>query len=275
MAGLSKRIELRQSFLDEKSIGKPAKLSFSSHGANDETVAAGDASRVYAIKAAVIVESPKEWAAAEWLRVAPTAAFEVNVASNAPTRDRVVGRLGASTLLVRNRAAAPFSVQMIDATVDLSTDRGGDARVVGTTLQYTLNYRRIGIGRYLGGGSPVDFRWRPYVGLIWNHVYDAGNVTAYKNQTTLTHTYGRLTGEVKVTNRLKITPDFTVWHGDRASAGGAVTHWQRRATVDTRLVLLQSEGADNASLVLTWTDGRDSPGFEREQSTVVAFAVKF
>ena len=54
-----------------------------------------------------------------------------------------------------------------------------------------------------------------------------------------------------------------------------MTHWQRRATVDTRLVLSQSEGADHASLVLTWTDGRDSPGFDREQSTVVAFAVKF
>ena len=44
---LAKWIQVRQSFLDDAGIGKPAKLSWTNHGAGDETLDPGDPSHVF------------------------------------------------------------------------------------------------------------------------------------------------------------------------------------------------------------------------------------
>ena len=203
------------------------------------------------------------------------AAYEVDVQSNAPDKDQIVTRVGLSSVLVRKSSTAPFSSHVIDWTFDYSTNRSYKATVLGTTLQYTPNYRQIGIGHTLGHGATVDFRWRPYVGLVWSDVKHADDVVAYQKLTRFTHEFVRLTGEIRLTGRGKITPELKLWHGDRTAADGTSTHWQTQESVQGSVALSQAKGVDRASLTLTWTHGRDSPDFLLEKSVVVALAIKF
>jgi hypothetical protein len=272
---LAKWIQIRQSFLDDASIGKPAKLSWTNHGAGDETIAPGDVTRVFTINAAVILNPPVEWTLSTNVHVRPVAAYEVDLESNASATDQIVTRIGLSSVIVRDDSTAAFSSHVIDWTFDYYTNRDYSARVFGTTFQYTPNYRQIGIGQYLGHGAVVDFRWRPYVGVVWNHVTSADDVAAYKKETSFTHGFARFTGEIRLTGRGKITPEFRLWHGDRVAADGTLTHWQTQQSIEGRLALVQSAGVDRASLTLTWTHGRDSPDFLLEKSTVLALGIKF
>src|SRR5207249_3163954 len=121
-------------------------------------------------------------------------------------------------------------------TFDYKTDRSYDARVFGTTIQYMPTYRAIGIGQYLGRGAPIDFRWRPYVGLVWEKVKAPGSVDAYAKLTSFTHEFIRTTGEIKLWDYWKITPEVTVWHGSRTKADGSISHWQALSTAEFRWI---------------------------------------
>jgi hypothetical protein len=268
-------VKIRQSFLDEQGIGKPARMSLTDYGTHDETLAPGDASRVYQIKAAAVLTPAIEWALSRNVYVRPVAAYEVNVSSDAPEKDQIVHRVGVSSLILRNDSAAAFSSHLVDLTFDYSTNRGYKAAVYGATLQYSPNYRRIGIGQYLRRGSLVDFRWRPYAGVVWSHVEDAADVVAYQKRRDATDGFVRVTGELKVTDRVKVTPEVKLWHAERATTDGHASHWQGQRSVESRLVLSESKGVDRASLVWTLTYGRDSPDFLNEQTHVLSLAIKF
>jgi hypothetical protein len=273
---LEKWVNIRQSFLDEQGIGKPAKISLTDHGQHDETLDAGDPSRVYQVKAAVVMAPQFEWAVWRNVYIRPVAAYEVDISSDAPEKDQIVHRVGISSVIVRNDSAAAFSSHLVDLTFDYSTNRGYKASVYGATLQYTPNYRRIGIGQYLAHGALVDFRWRPYIGVVWSHVSDADDVVAYQKEKNFAHEFVRVTGELKVTDRIKVTPEAKLWRADRTTADGQLNQWQTLRSLESRVVLSQSsKGVDRASLALTFTDGRDEPAFLNEQTTVVSLAVKF
>lgn len=272
---LEEWVNIRQSFLDEKGIAKPAKITFTDHADDDETLDATHAHRIYALQTAIVLTPPFVFELSDYIEFAPVFALEMNIASNKPALDLIVHRFGVTSMIVRKDSTAPFSSHLIDVTFDYSTNRGYKASVVGATAQYTPQYRAIGIGQYLGRGATVDFRWRPYVGIVWNDVRDADVVKAYQEQSSFTHWYTKFAGELKITDHLKITPEWTIWRGDREASEGILERWQNHRTIEGRLVLSQSKGVDRASLTLTFNWGRSSPAFENEHSRVVSLAVKF
>jgi hypothetical protein len=272
---LEKWVDIRQSFLDEQGIGKPAKFSLTDHGEGDETLAPEKARRVYQFLASFVFTPQFEWALLKRVHVRPVAAYEVNVSSDTPAKDQIVHRIGVSTVVVRDDARAPFSSHLIDLTFDYLTNRRYRAEVYGATLQYSPNYRQLGIGQYLRRGAAIDFRWRPYVGVVWRDVQKADVVEAYQKQKDFTHRFLRVTGELKMSSRVKLTPEIRLWRGDRTSPEGAVDEWHSQRSLETRLVMSQAKGVDRASVTLTLTRGKDSPDFLNQKTTLLAFAFKF
>lgn len=268
-------VNIRQSFLDEKGIGKPAKITFTDYADDDETLDTGDARRVYAVQTAIVLTPPFVFEATDYLEFSPVFAFEMNLSSDKPESDLIVHRFGFTSMFVRKDSTAPFSSHLFDVTFDFSTNRGYEASVVGATAQWTPQYRAIGIGQYLRRGATLDFRWRPYVGVVWNDVRNADVVQAYQEQTSFTHWYTKLAGELKITDRVKVTPEWTIWRGDRQVSEDVIERWQSHGTLETRLVMSQSRGVDRASLTFTLNWGRNSPAFQNEHSRVVSLAVKF
>jgi hypothetical protein len=271
---LSDWLDIRQSFLDDQQIGKPAKISLTNHAPDDETVDEGKARRVWAIDASAVLDGFVEWNPhASWY-VRPIVGYEMHLSSDAPAKDQVVHRVGLQTDVTRD-ASKTFESHSFRATFDYSTDRSYKATVFGATAEYSPNATRLGIGRYLGHGKSVDFRWRPYVGFVSGHVRSAGGVSAYADLTDFFHEFVRLTGEVKIGSRGLITPEITIWHGKRTDEAGAVTHWQQLSSLDARLVLSESEGKERASVGVSFKLGRESPDFKKEKEFVLALAFKF
>jgi len=271
---LDRWLNIRQSFLDEQSIGKPAKIALTNHAKDDETVKAGDPRRFWTFKTAVVLDSPYQKNFRNRVFVKPVVAYELSIASNAPTKDLIVHRFGLNALVLRKQSTG-VSSHIIDATFDYRTERKYDAKVLGSTVQYSPNYRKIGIGQYLGEGAAIDFRWRPYVGVVWEDVKNPGDVDAYKDMSSFTHEFFRLTGEIKLGDVIKVTPETTVWHGDRKKTDGTIDKWQDTRSLEARWIVSQSKGAERASIAVTGSIGRDSPDFKLSKQFVVAVALKF
>ena len=72
-----------------------------------------------------------------------------------------------------------------------------------------------------------------------------------------------------------ITPETTIWHGDRTDGFGVVTHWQALSSLDNRWILSESEGKERASLDLSFKVGRESPDFKMHKEFALALAFKF
>lgn len=267
-------LDIRNSFLDEQSIGKPAKLTRTHVGADDETVTADAPRDTWTVDASLIVNGFLEWKWTDDLYVRPIVGYEVHVDSSKPESDRVVHRAGADVNFVRGASDVVQSHRLL-ASFDYATDRGYDAKVFGATLEYTLNATRLGIGRYLGGGREVDFRWRPYAGIVWADVVNAGSVKAFTDLPGYTHAFVKVAGELRVGKRGLVTPELVVWHGTRTDAAGAAHHWQSAAAVNPRWILSMANGAERASIGLAWTIGRDSPGFDKARQLQLALAFKF
>jgi hypothetical protein len=272
---LEKWVDIRQSFLDEPGIGKPAKFSLTDHGEGDETLAPEKARRVYQFLASFVFTPQFDWTLWKRVHVRPVAAYEVNVSSDTPAKDQIVHRIGLSTIVIRKDASAPFSSHLIDLTFDYLTNRRYRAEVYGATLQYSPNYRQLGIGQYLRRGAAIDFRWRPYLGVVWRNVQKPDVVEAYQKQKDFTHRFLRVTGELKISSRVKLTPEIKLWRGDRTSPEGVVDEWHSQRSLETRLVMSQVKGVDRASVTLTLTRGKDSPDFLNQKTTLLAFAFKF
>jgi len=271
---LSDWLDIRQSFLDDQQIGKPAKISLTNHAPDDETVDEGKPRRVWAIDASAVLDGFVEWNPRGSWYVRPIVGYEMHVSSNTPSKDQVVHRIGVQTDVTR-APSKTFESHSFRATFDYSTDRSYDAAVFGATVEYTPNATSLGIGRYLGHGRTVDFRWRPYVGFVSGHVQAAGGVSAYADLTNFFHEFVRLSGEVKIGSRGLITPEITIWHGQRTDETGAVTHWQQLSSLDARLVLSESGGKERASVGVSFKFGRESPDFKKEKEVVLALAFKF
>jgi hypothetical protein len=272
---LSDWLHIRQSFLDEQGIARPATIALTDHAASDQTVEPGGPRRLWFLQSAVVLTVPLEWDLGSRAHVRPVAAYEVNVASNAPRNDLVVHRIGVSSVIDRADSTAPFSSHIIDATFDYRTDRGYDAQVFGVTLQYTPNSRAAGIGQYLGRGATIDFRWRPYIGLVWAAVRNAGPIEAYQGTSSFRNGFARVTGELKLGDFWKLTPEGELWHAPATNSAGTVAAWRTLLTLDSRWILSRSNGAERTSLDLTGRAGRDSPDFLWQKDIALALALKF
>ena len=266
--------DVRQSFLEQQGIGKPAKLSLSSRGDNDETVRAGDPRRIWSIQSAVVFNGIADKRIGR-VSFTPTAAYEVNMISNTPAKDQITHRLGLTAIVRRKIPTGPFPTHMVQATIDYKTDRSYDACVWGATVQYTPFYRQIGIGRYLGHGAPVDFRWQPEFGWVHGRVDNAGGISAFQQMADFNNLYTRITGEVRLGPRWRVTPQIQFWHTDQTLRTGASLHEETNAqSLASRWILSQSKKQES-SFEISFTGGRDAPDFKRQQLFQSAFGFKF
>jgi hypothetical protein len=267
-------LDIRNSFLDEQSIAKPAKFTLTRFADDDETVDSGQPRQAWSIDASATLNGFVEWNPRTALYVQPIVGYEAHVNSSKPASDHVVHRVGFETHYVGD-AASTFQSHRLRATFDFSTDRTYAAKVYGATVEYTPNAMSLGIGRYLRGGDTFDFRWRPYAGLVWANVSEPGAVDAYKKTPNFTHEFIRLAGELRLGERGLITPEHTIWHGARVDDAGVEHQWQTLTSVDHRLILSMADGKERASIDFSWTIGRDSPGFEKAKKVELALAFKF
>jgi hypothetical protein len=268
-------VDIRQSFLDEQAVGKPAKASFTTQAKSDETVDEGDPRRVGSVQAAIVVAPAWEWTPASRFSMSPVVAYEAKIVSNKPADDLVVHRVGFQGVLRRELMTSPFSSHIFDVTFDYRTDRGYDAKVYGATVQYSPTWRKIGIGQYVRRGAAIDFRWRPYVGVVWGDVKEPGVVEAYAEMDDFTYPFLRLGGELKLSERLLVTPEATFWRGERTDSGGDTSRGDRIGSLSIRLILSKSDDGERASVELGLKQGRDLPNFEFEKSLEIALAFKF
>jgi hypothetical protein len=269
-------VDIRQSFLDDKAIGKPAKLSLATYARSDETLEEGAPRRQRSIAAAVILKPNLEWGSTSAFPVRPIVAWEATLSGHEPEKDQVVHRFGLAGTLLHPRANAAISSHEIELTFDYRTDRGYDARVLGGTFQYSPNARKAGIGQFLGGpDSPVRFRWRPFMGVVVADVQIAGEVTAYTEMSSFTHWFARAAAEINIGDWLRVTPESELWRGSRLLPDGEKDRWQSMLSLSTRLVLLRTDDTDRFSIELALKRGRTSPDFDFAQSADLGFAVKF
>jgi len=267
-------IDIRQSFLDQQSIGKPAKISVANRGGDDETVKPGDPRHIWSIQTAVIFNKIADKRAGR-LSVTPTAAYEVNVTSNTPAKDVIAHRLGVFAILRRKIPTGPFPTHLIQATVDFKTDRDYDARVWGATVQYTPFYRQIGIGRYVRHGATVDLRWQPDFGWVHANVDRPGVVTAYQQMSHFDNLYARVTGEIRLGSKWRITPQTTFWHASQTLRSGAsASNTANARSLASRWILSQSKKQET-SFEIGFVGGRDAPDFRQQQVFTSAFGFKF
>jgi hypothetical protein len=271
---LAKMVQIRQSFLDEQSIGKPAKVSLTTQSVDDESVKDGDPRRVFTIQSAISFRRAKEWKWGRWYS-RPVAGYEVNVVSNSPEKDQITHRVGLNGAYVRKKAGSPFSSSVFAVTLDYKTDRGYDAEVWGGTFQYTFFYRQIGVGQFFPRRKPIAIRWQPYFGVVYGDVKHAGVVKAYQEMSDFTHWFAKIAAEAKIGPRWLITPELVRWKGKHIDADGKEQTWQNHYSLTSRWVLAESKGAERASIQLSGTVGRNSPSFEFEKAFEIALGVKF
>jgi hypothetical protein len=269
---LAKWLRIRQSFLDDQSIGKPAAISLTNHSRDDETVEAGKPRREWKVDASAVLDGFYEWHHGDQWYVRPVVGYEAHITSDDPTSDQITHRVGVQ---IDDVAPSGTGAQTLRATFDYGTDRTYASAVFGSTAEYTFDAYALGIGRYIAHGAAIDFRWKPSFGITTGHVKSAGTVDAYKMLTNFAHEFVKLTGEVRLGPRGLLTPETTIWHGERTDANGVVSHWQVVGSLDNRWVLSESKGKERASFDLSLTLGRDSPTFKMAKSFEAAFAFKF
>jgi hypothetical protein len=267
-------IDVRQSFLEQQGIGKPAKISLMNRGGDDETVKTGDPRRIWSIQSAVVFNSVADLRFGR-ISLTPTAAYEFNVTSNTPAKDQIAHRLGVTAIVRRRIPTGPFPTHMVQATVDYKTDRRYDARVWGATVQYTPFWRQIGIGRYLRHGAPVDFRWQPEFGWVHGNVDKPGGISSFQQMADFDNLFGRLTGELRLGPRWRVTPQISFWHTDQTQRSGATLQDATNVrSLASRWILSQSKKQES-SFEVSVTGGRDAPDFKRQQLFQTAFGFKF
>jgi hypothetical protein len=128
-------LQIRQAFLDEKLVEKPATLSFSTADLSDETVDAGARRNQWSIAAAVILK-PSKWVktTTRW-ELYPILAYEAALSSGLKKdTDSITHRVGVAGSWLNRTATVAHG---FSATVDYNTDRSYASTVVGGTLQYT------------------------------------------------------------------------------------------------------------------------------------------
>jgi hypothetical protein len=255
-------IQVRQSAIDEQSYGNPARLSYASRDIADESSANNPVSQ-WKIDGAVILNSQRDVHALGWA-LTPIVAYEAHVDSDKEPADRIIHRAGVLGSLTPTSGA--IESHYLFATFDYTTDRRYDAQVFGATVEYSPTIAGLAIDRFTPGPE-VRFRWRPYVGLQYGHVANAGALTG------LDHDYTditlRVTPELRLFKRVVLGP-LLEWaqqlRGDKAFHG--YYEWSGR------VILIESDQGE-ASVELSYDVGRQSPAFKKTGVFSVAFAVKF
>lgn len=269
---LDEKISVRQSFLDERGIGRPATFSWTSFGDSDETLEEDRDQSKFEIRGAVTLE-PYSFPTAEIasFRFASNPVFVYEVDSSSEDKDKrnsIIHRVGLQSVLYRTlRTGHNF-----DLTVDYTTDRDYRSELIGLTFQYTPNAFDIGLGQYLprpslqAATSPVYFRWRPFLGLTAAEVRDPGDIESLQDRKDVSNGFFRVLGEVLIGSRVKITPEANlVWELENENefhdAYGIAAQWL-------------FDPNERLSLVLSYDYGESAPTFKQRDVFKVALGLK-
>ena len=260
---LGKWIQVRQSALDEQSIGKPAKLSYASRDRADESVPGGPRSQ-WNINAAVILNSQKDLPI-DKLKLTPVVAYEAAMNSDKPGKDRLTTRVGMLGSYTPTKSIVDS--HFLEVLADFTTDRGYDAKIAGVTAEYSPTIVALAIGAYTQGDW-LKFRWRPYMGVEYGNVIKAGPLVGLDGD--FTNAFIRVEPELGLFDRVKLSPTLNWWRhfGDDAE-------WFSFQGWAGRVVLSESEGKERVSIQVSYNHGRESPGFDFTGVLETALAIKF
>jgi hypothetical protein len=260
--GWQRWIHVRQSAIDLESYGKPATLSYASRDVADESQPTDPISQ-WQVNAAVILNSQRDVNALGWA-LTPILAYEAHIDSDKEPADRIIHRAGVVGSLTPKSGV--IESHYLFATFEYTTDRRYDAQVFGATLEYSPTITGLAIGSFTPGPQ-VRFRWRPYVGLVYGHVANAGLLTGLDDD--YTNVTVRVTPELRLFKRVVLAP-LLEWaqqlRGNKEFHG--YYEWSGR------VILIDSDEGE-ASIEVSYDVGRQSPAFEKTGVFGVAFAIKF
>jgi hypothetical protein len=194
----------------------------------------------------------------------PIVAYEMQVNSDKKAADRIIHRGGFLGSVTPSSGA--IDNHYFFATFDFTTDRGYDATVFGSTVEYSPTVEAWRIGAF-NTGPAVRFRWRPYIGLVYGHVASAGPLTDLDDD--YTNVTLRVTPELRLFNRVAFAP-LLEWAQQLQGEKDAHVYCEWAG----RLVIFES-GRGEASFELSYATGRQSPAFQKTGVFSAALAVKF
>jgi hypothetical protein len=265
---LAKWLQIRQSFLDEKLVEKPATVSFSTFGRSDETVEAGARRNQWSLAAAVIVR-PTAWVATttRW-EVYPVLAYEAALSSGLKKDvDSITHRVGAAGSWLNGTATVAHA---FSATFDYNTDHEYASTVLGGTAQYTPGVPAIGVGRFTDLAPNISFTWRPYLGLTFGDVRSTGERTDLKDKVNFTDLYGTIGSKLVFSTHAAVITEVSV---SRQLREAEETHGLLESSFN--LYITPENSKTPVSLQLSGALGRKSPAFKKQQVAKVALAFKF
>jgi hypothetical protein len=265
---LGKFLQIRQSFLDDKLVEKPATISFSTLDVSDETLEK-DAERMqWSIAAAavfkpnVLVLSTDRW------EVYPVLAYEAAVSSGLKTDVNAITHRGGFAGSWLNDTAS--FAHAFTATVDYGTDHRYAADVWGGTIQYSPSWGAAAIGRFTDVAGPVRFTWRPYIGFTFGDVVNKGERTGLDDKVDFSDFYAKVGSKLLFSTHAALINDVTFFHQFR---GAKNPHGLFESAFN--IYITPEDSKTPVSLQLSGAVGRKSPLFKKQQSAKVALALKF
>jgi len=278
---LQEWISIRKSYLDSKDVGRPAALSLTHFGADDATRDPDQSGTAVDVRAALSLTAPALESTHDLgtflLTWNPVAAIEADVSTDSKKgRDKIVHRIGAEGVFFKALTTRWLSGHNFKATFDYATDHTYKSALIGGTGQYSPNFRLIGIGEYkqlgqleLGqlGKLRLFFRWRPYLGVTAADVEDDGGNDTLREMNGYVNGYVHSAGDLLIGTHLHLVPEITLFHQLINRHG---TH--ALFSVGLRYSL---DEHDRLSLEASYTRGKDSPEFVRQDQFSVGLAIKF
>ena len=259
-------LQIRQSFLDEKLVEKPATLSYSTADDSDETVEAGARRNQWSIAAAVVLRAPKWVKTTTHWEVYPVAAYEAALSSGLKKDMNSLTHRGGLVGSWLNGAAT--MAHGFSATFDYNTDRSYDSTVLGGTFQYTAGVPGAAIGKFVGGKVAVT--WRPYVGFTFGDVVDQGERADLTDRVDFSDLYARIGSKLLLTTHAAVISEVSLFHQLR---GTEQTYGLAESSFN--LYITPENSKTPVSLQVSGTVGRKSPAFKKQQIAKVALAFKF
>ena len=140
-----------------------------------------------------------------------------------------------------------------------------------STLQYSPVAPRIAIGQLHPADGPLQFYWRPYVGLETTAVHDAAGDPDLMQQPDAADVYVKVASQLRAFERLFVTPELTEFRqlrGDKSSHG--------LAELAIEFVVSETKNGDvRTSVELALVNGTRAPAYERDYSIAVTLGFKF
>jgi hypothetical protein len=261
-------LQIRQSFLDEKLVEKPATLSYLTADSSDETLEAGARRNQWSVAAAVIVR-PSAWVktTTSW-ELYPVLGYEATLSSGLKKdTDSITHRVGLAGSWLNSAATVAHA---FTATFDYNTDHEYGSTVLGGTLQYTPGVPAAGVGRFTNLAPNVSFTWRPYLGFTFGDVRDKGERTDLNDKVDFSDLYGKLGSKLLFATHAAVITDLSLFRqlrGDKKTQGLLESSFN--------LYITPESSKTPVSLQVSGTRGRKSPAFKKQQTVKVALAFKF